>query len=292
MQQTPSATNDSRQILIPEKPIRRGQKLIDRTLGFAFVEFQTAAEAERAIERFDGSEVRGRTIYVKHALPPPTQEEKEKKIEAYRAKKAEQAKARREKKAQAKAGAAASTESTGAGESEPAPDPKVPKGTPSEDTIFITNLHFKVRPPVLAAKFQELSPKWVHIPTSQKVLPDGKKVLRSKGFAFVKFNSSEAQRQAVEKYNGLEINGRKIVVDVAIDTRDPKKKEQVSEPNTEGASEAATEAASEAAAEAAAEEAATEAEAQVEAETEAKEEVEEEKEVAEELEEQKEGAST
>ena len=42
-----------------------------RSRGFAFVQMATATEGERAIERFDGHEMKGRPIVVNEARPKP-----------------------------------------------------------------------------------------------------------------------------------------------------------------------------------------------------------------------------
>ena len=46
-------------------------KFSHRSKGFAFVEFETEAEAQAAMQALDGSDQGGRNIAVKEALPRP-----------------------------------------------------------------------------------------------------------------------------------------------------------------------------------------------------------------------------
>ena len=76
--------------------------------------------------------------------------------------------------------------------------------------------------------FKELKPKWIHVP-SRRVPYNrrgrGGKFRKpfNKGIAFVKFSNEETQKQAVAEFNGKEVNGREIIVDIAIDSRIQKK---------------------------------------------------------------------
>lgn len=223
--------NFSTEVDIPSKATQRGSKIIDKHLGFAFVQFETKEDADQAISKFNGTEFKGRNIYTKKAVPPPTEEEKQEKIEAYKLKQAEIKKIKNEKKAakiEAIKAKKASTPKPKTETESDEPKDKIPVGTKSEDTIFITNLDFKVDVQTLNNLFKELKPKWIHVPTRRvpyfilkKQRENGKSV-RNKGIAFVKFSSEELQKKAVAEYNGKELNGREIIVDIAIDTRIPK----------------------------------------------------------------------
>lgn len=238
------------EIDIPSKTLKFGKKTVDKHLGFAFVQFKNKEEADIAIEKYNGKEFQNRKIYVKKAVPPPTEEEKQKKNELFKAKKAEQAakvasvrKAKRSAKTKAKKAAKqAATDSSvvedDGEKSEPVKEadgekaePKLPEGEPSKDTIFITNLDYKVNYKVLNNLFKDLKPKWIHVPTRKvpyhvfkRQKARGKSIF-NKGIAFVKFSNEETQANAIKEFNGKEIYGREIIVDVAIDARIPKDSE-------------------------------------------------------------------
>lgn len=117
---------------------------------------------------------------------------------------------------------------------------KVPEGKASQDTIFVTNLDYKVDVKTLNGLFKDLKPKWIHVPTRKvpaHILKKqtGRRAPFNKGIAFVKFADEETQKQAVAEYNGKELNGREIIVDIAIDARIPKDAEAKDEEVTETA---------------------------------------------------------
>lgn len=295
---------DVASVEIPSKTILRGTKTYTKRLGFGFVQFENEADADRAIEKFDGSQFKLRQIYAKKALPPISDEERAEKSAAFLAKKkllkekaekeksekAEQKvkeKAEKAEKAEKEAkenesngngdvaeeattkenvkdaakkpkkrtrvrkpaangtskvtskeetadvvaeGTAASTTSTASHTEVPSKAKKTPrerpskqpKGVESTSTVFVTNLEYKATSKTLSELFKELEPVWVHVPT-RKVpyhimkLANARKVsLFNKGIAFVKFPSQDAQLKAIADFNGTEINGKNIVLQVAI----------------------------------------------------------------------------
>lgn len=116
----------------------------------------------------------------------------------------------------------------------------MPEGKASSDTIFITNLDYKANVQTLSNLFKELKPKWIHVPTVRvpyyKRRGKNFRPTQNKGIAFVKFASEEVQQQAVKEFNGKDINGREIIIDIAVDTRIPKdgeKKESEEESKAE-----------------------------------------------------------
>lgn len=117
--------------------------------------------------------------------------------------------------------AEASTPETAA--TTPGSDQKVPDGIPSPDTIFITNLHYRAQHRTINSVFKEFKPKWVHVPlrpVPSHIRKSGKKALIfNKGIAFVKLPNHEVQQEAIAKFNGHEIMGRSIIVEVAIDNK-------------------------------------------------------------------------
>ncbi|BFZ65337.1 hypothetical protein YB2330_006503 [Saitoella coloradoensis] len=125
--------------------------------------------------------------------------------------------------------------------------PKTPKqkgpptGLPSGTTAFVANLPYDYTSTQLLALFTAHS----HPPLSASVPPRpvpshiAKKIAergesrRGRGFGFVVFEESEAQGRAVEGMNGVEVEGRKISVKVAIDP--PVKQGEECEVKEEGA---------------------------------------------------------
>lgn len=236
---------------IPSKTVTRGKKTFVKRLGFGFVQFDSKEEADKAIDQYNGKEFKTRHIYAKKALPPATEEEKQKKAEAYFAKQdelraakaAKAAKAPRAKKqANGDAGVAAAksgkdsqsafAEPSGEGngaEAKPKPEEKVqdatktPDGNKSKHTVFITNLDYKANVKMLSHMFQEYGPKWIHVPSRKvpfhvlKRRQAQHRPILNKGIAFVKFADEETQLKVIEEFNGKEINGRHIIVEVAVD---------------------------------------------------------------------------
>ncbi|KAG7195217.1 uncharacterized protein KQ657_003743 [Scheffersomyces spartinae] len=236
---------------IPFKEITRGADKIPykKRLGFAFVQFEDDAEADRAIAEYSGKLFKHRVLYMKKAVPPPTEEEKQKKNEAYWAKQAKQKEANKAaKEASAEAKTQLKTEDDGTSKktiTKKTPTPKKkqgekpsksnatdngerekntpPEGTPSKDTVFITNLNYRVTTKDLTHLFKELDFVWIHIP-KQRVPHSSLNKRRfrapwNKGIAFVKLADEESQKKAIAELNGHILNGRPIVVDIAVDTR-------------------------------------------------------------------------
>lgn len=257
---------------IPFKEITRGanKPSYKKHLGFAFVQFDSADEADRAITEYNGKQFKERVIYVKKAVPPPTHEEKQKKIEAYKAKlakKKEVAKAAKEATSTAKE-LKPEEESKSTAKKTPAPKKKAekpakangtnpeasaaedkaknspPEGIPSKDTVFITNLSYRVSIKDLNQLFKELNPVWIHIPKQRvpySFVNKSKKPFRvawNKGIAFVKLADEETQKRAIAEFNGKDLNGRPIIVDVAIDSRDHEPSPSSAPETTESPTEA------------------------------------------------------
>ncbi|KAI5958336.1 hypothetical protein KGF57_002692 [Candida theae] len=181
------------EVEIPFKEITRGERSFKRRLGFAFVQFASKEDADKAVADFNGHHFKRLNIFLRKAVPPATPEEKEAKAEAFRAKKQarEEKQAREDKK----------EKSNGEG---------VTKTRTSVNTIFVTNLDYKVGVRTLKEEFAELNPVWVHIPKNGR---------RSKGIAFVSFKDEETQKKAVEQFNNKDINGREIRVEIAVDSK-------------------------------------------------------------------------
>lgn len=211
---------------IPSKTtVTRANKPQTRHLGFAFVELATKEEADAAIASLDGARFMRRQVFMRKAVPPPTEEEKRARAAAYHQRREEAAaeKARRQREA---AELKKKHQHMDPAEAAAA---KVPAGEPSPDTIFITNLDYKALVKTLLLVFKEMRPKWIHVPLRK--LPRAEMLKRqhqrrpqaiyNKGIAFVKFPTPEVQKQAIAEFQGMMINGRAIIVDVAINTHIP-----------------------------------------------------------------------
>lgn len=225
---------------IPSKTITRGEKSFVKRLGFGFVQFDTEADADQAIAQYNGKEFKTRNIYAKKALPPATEEEKQKKTEAYFAKQKELKEAKKAKAAAKQPAADATADADAAPKPKKAPKEKkaprekkdadkkpdaakTPEGSKSKDTVFITNLDYKVNVALLSLLLKDYSPKWIHVPPRRvpqhllKKFQAKKKPVYNKGIAFVKFADEETQLKVISDFNGKDINGREIIVEVAVD---------------------------------------------------------------------------
>lgn len=182
-------------------------------LGFAFVQFENKEEADKAIADLNGTRLQRRNIFLKKAVPPPTEEEKQQKIEKYKAKQ-EEIKQKREEQAKKKEERGASSK-------------VAPEGEKSKDTIFVTNLDYKVNVKVLSKVFADLKPKWIHVPrrrfSKKPVEGAPRRAPLNKGIAFIKFGDEETQKRAVAEFNGKEVKGRELIVDYAVNSKIPEK---------------------------------------------------------------------
>lgn len=214
------------------------KKPLTRPLGFGFVQFATKEDADKALERTDGKDIKGRVVTAKKAHPPPTKEEHDQKVEKWRAMKKEKRAKAQAAKAERKKAEKAAEKTEGETVAEPESETpasngarqkkqdskKTPEGEPSEDTVFVTNLDFKATVELLETLFEPLNPKWVHVPPKRvprfllKQFRANKKPLYNRGIAFVKFQDKETQQRAIEEYNGKEVNGRLIIVEAAVDS--------------------------------------------------------------------------
>jgi RNA recognition motif-containing protein len=77
--------------------------------------------------------------------------------------------------------------------------------------IFIANLNYKIQD----KKLEEIFGEYGEV-TSAKIIFD-RETKRSKGFGFVEMPNEEQAIQAIEDLNGVELEGRQIVVKKAND---------------------------------------------------------------------------
>lgn len=227
------------QVELPTKTLfkhLKTKKPIIRTLGFGFVQFASKDEADKALEKTDGKEIKGRTVFAKKAHPPPTEEERKERAEDWKKFKQER-KARREG---VKPAADAEKKAEKPAEAAPSNGPrkkkqdtnKTPLGVTSEDTVFVTNLDFKATSELLHETFEPLNPKWVHVPPKRvpryllKQIKQNHKPLYNRGIAFVKFSDHESQQRAIAEFNGSEVNGRQIIVEAAVNKPESEEPEE------------------------------------------------------------------
>lgn len=77
--------------------------------------------------------------------------------------------------------------------------------------IFVGNLNFKTTKEDLEAVFAEIGrPRDVFLPTERETG-------RPRGFAFVEFETEDEANRAIEKFNGFELGGRPLRVNLAED---------------------------------------------------------------------------
>ncbi|MGE0455675.1 MAG: RNA recognition motif domain-containing protein [Vicinamibacteria bacterium] len=79
--------------------------------------------------------------------------------------------------------------------------------------VFVGNLSFDTTSEELQALFGEVGE------VSQVVVPADRLSGRPRGFAFVEFATSEVATQAIEKFDGYELGGRKLRVNEATSER-------------------------------------------------------------------------
>lgn len=94
-----------------------------------------------------------------------------------------------------------------------APRPDQGPRNPSQTTLFVANLPFSVDDNGLAAQFHGLNPKNAHVVMKHNG--------RSKGFGFVEFHNEADQHAALQQVDQREVEGRKLIVKVALTENRP-----------------------------------------------------------------------
>jgi len=93
------------------------------------------------------------------------------------------------------------------------PRPESGPRNPSTTTLFVANLPFSVDDQGLTNLFKGLSLKSAHVVMKRNG--------RSKGFGFVEFNNEEDQRAGLQQVDQFDIEGRKVIVKVALTENTP-----------------------------------------------------------------------
>jgi RNA recognition motif-containing protein len=184
-----------------------------RSLGYGFVEMATLEDAKRAIDAMNKKTLDERQINVELAKPreegaarTPTAPGEAPAGAARR-----RGGARRGGSGAARGGArqasGAPRSPTATTGGSPAP---VANRPPSKTSLFVSNLPFSTDDASLAKIFTDRK-----FPV-KKAMVVVRQNGRSKGFGFVEFDNEETQTKALEATNGLEVDGRKIIVRIAL----------------------------------------------------------------------------
>lgn len=202
------------EVVLPAKAKRANDDRPARHLGFAFVQFQTEADADSAVEKLHHTDFRGRQIFIKKAVAEASPEEKAERAALRKAAKTSVPKKQAKPKTQA--------------------EPKT-QGPPSTDTVFVTNLAAKTTLEDLLELFKDCNPKWGRIPQRRlpaRIYREAKEAglprpTLNKAFGFVGFETEADQLRAVQTLNGAELNGKPIGVEAAVERPEKIAKEAV-----------------------------------------------------------------
>eukprot|EP01125_Pyxidicula_operculata_P021405 TRINITY_DN8230_c0_g1_i1.p1 TRINITY_DN8230_c0_g1~~TRINITY_DN8230_c0_g1_i1.p1 ORF type:complete len:285 (+),score=73.52 TRINITY_DN8230_c0_g1_i1:70-855(+) len=209
-----------------------------RSLGYGFVEFETVAEADRAIAEMNKQLHNKRTLKVESAKPAD-QQQGEKQPRQPREKVQQSPKAQKTNAATSEDGAAkkrrknprrktrkprtSTDEQTPVAVAEKPAKPQRPprqprEKVPSKTTLYVGNLPFSYTDEQLCALFQGTNFKNAHVVTS--------KTGRSRGYAFVEFSTEEDQLAAMKL--------DKTTVEVTTDKKQDKRVISVLVSNSQG----------------------------------------------------------
>ena len=97
----------------------------------------------------------------------------------------------------------------------PRPAGEAPPGEPSKTMLFVANLGFNVDDVALGAIFTNAD---VAVTSARIVRRRWGHPRRSKGYGFVDVGSEEEQKKAIAALDGKEIEGRALVVKVAVNS--------------------------------------------------------------------------
>ncbi|ODV58830.1 uncharacterized protein ASCRUDRAFT_77563 [Ascoidea rubescens DSM 1968] len=100
-------------------------------------------------------------------------------------------------------------------------------GVPSKTTVYISNVDFYLNKAGLKSILKEkgYNPVWIKVPTRKLpfkqlfYLRKHNKIIKGRGFAFVRFEDEGTQLKFIKEFNGEKLNNREIKVQVAIDSR-------------------------------------------------------------------------
>ncbi|GMM32690.1 hypothetical protein DASC09_000150 [Saccharomycopsis crataegensis] len=232
---------------IPKRTVSGGRKF---ALGFAFINLDDADKLDQFIEKYNKTSFKDRIITVRRATAPVAKEDKPKRT-AVKNKKNSKAANKKEDVKNTSEETTTTADEKKKSEEKPSKKtskkpqqakPRIPlsEGTPSTTTVYITNIDFNLDTKKLSDYLKNetsYKPTWVHVPT-QKIpsylLRSLKKKdvpirYKSRGFAFVRFNTEAEQLNFIEEFNGKKINDREITAKPAIDMPETEAKENEEE---------------------------------------------------------------
>ncbi|ODQ79598.1 hypothetical protein BABINDRAFT_37319 [Babjeviella inositovora NRRL Y-12698] len=210
---------------IPKKVITRGEKTIERALGFGFVDFASKEEADRAVSEVDGTEFNGRPISLKKAHPRKDPSELLEKKTKTKAKKAPVETLDQEAAPKKKTRSRRAKKPVEEASKPKKKAVKVPlsEGTPSKDTVIVTNLPFTTSVEDLVPVFSLFETLFIHVPAKRfprhvlEKMKEENTPARNKGFAFVKLVHEADVSKLIEQFNGFEFEERTLGLEVAVD---------------------------------------------------------------------------
>ncbi|KAJ3019080.1 hypothetical protein HKX48_002386 [Thoreauomyces humboldtii] len=219
----------------------------DRSLGYGFISFASDSDADKAVSQLDKTDVAGRQINVERAADKEPSQARGRgargganvrgrggrgysgargrvgRAGALHATGSEDGGARVDEEEHVAQDDAAATRGRGArGRGARAPRaPRAPRensGETSETTLFVANLPFKVTDEDLKSIFKDYQVTSAHV----VVLRSG----RSKGFGFVEVASEEEQQKVLNELKNVEVDGRELVIKVAMKHQTPPSAEE------------------------------------------------------------------
>ncbi|KAI9492273.1 hypothetical protein BDB00DRAFT_765678, partial [Zychaea mexicana] len=181
-----------------------------RSLGYGFVAFETAAEAEKARKELNKKELEGREVNVEVAKPKAHVEKKQEqtttseanKVAATADAKGEEAK---QDESQKKKSRRVRRRKAAAEKAER------PPAEPSKTTVFVANIPYATTDEALLAVFKEYKVKSAQVAR----MKNG----RSKGYGFVDLESEDEQKRVLDTVKDVELEGRAIYLKVAMSER-------------------------------------------------------------------------
>jgi len=195
-----------------------------RSLGYGFVELETEEEAQKAVNLMNRKNIDGREINVELAKPRDETKLAEKRRPTQRRRPRGGAPRgrgggfggmRRRSQYRLRDGNPGAG-GRGRGRRPPGPPRNLNTArTPSKTTLFVANLPFSVDDDGLLTIFKERNPVKAHVVKNRSG--------RSKGFGFVEFANEEDQKAALTAFEKKNVEGRELIVKIALTEMENKK---------------------------------------------------------------------
>ncbi|ODQ68049.1 hypothetical protein NADFUDRAFT_68374 [Nadsonia fulvescens var. elongata DSM 6958] len=185
--------------------------------GFAFAEFETKEDANRAMETKDKSDVGIKSIYIKLASVANSKDQEE-KPESHKKKSSKKQKAKKPLKDNSNPEINADSEKSVSGEA-PVTTSKSKKSRREADyslapyNLYIKNVGSSITPKALLELFSEFKPTWARV--NKSIIyskKEEKEVNKHLGTAFVGFLDKESRDGCVEKFNETELEGESLEI--------------------------------------------------------------------------------